>query len=333
MQSLLFEKKNRRFCIAPMMDYTDRHCRFLFRLLFPNAFLYSEMVTIGAVLYGNRDRFLRYSSEEQPLALQLGGSEPGAMALCARIAEDYGYSEVNINVGCPSERVRSGAFGACLMAEPYVVAQCVEAMCKSVRIPVTVKTRIGIDDCDDYEYLKNFVSIVKSAGCQTFIIHARKAWLKGLSPKENREIPPLNYAVVYQLKREFPELEIIINGGLKSYESIMSQFEYVDGVMIGREAYQNPFHLLQAYRKIFNVDDALPTRVQIVEKYLPYVCEQLKQGVYLQHVARHMMGLFQGVPGARKWRRYLSEHLSKEDTDESVIVEALNIMRHKDDCS
>lgn len=330
MEHLNTKHIDRRFCIAPMMDCTDRHCRYLLRLMFPKALLYTEMVTTGAILFGDRDRFLGYSLQEQPLALQLGGSEPEAMAACARIAEDYGYNEININVGCPSERVQSGAFGACLMEEPDTVAQCVAAMCKSVRIPVTVKTRIGINDCDDYEYLKRFVSIVSSGGCDTFIIHARKAWLKGLSPKENREIPPLNYTSVYQLKCDFPRFKIIINGGLVSCELIMQQFNYVDGVMIGREAYHNPYHLLEAYRKIFYIQNEMPTRAEIVKKFLPYICVQLQQDVYLKHTARHMLGLFQGMPGARRWRRYLSEHIFQKDADESVIVEALNIVSHLD---
>ncbi len=307
-----------------MMDWTDRHCRYLLRLIFPEALLYTEMVTTGALLYGDKARFLQYSAEEHPLALQLGGNEPQAMADCAQLAEQWGYDEVNINVGCPSDRVQSGAFGACLMAQPDTVAACVAAMREAVTIPVTVKTRIGIDDCDDYDYLYNFVTTVAQAGCNTFIVHARKAWLQGLSPKENREIPPLQYASVYRLKQELPHLTVVINGGIKTSSQLLSQLDHVDGVMVGREAYQNPFALQDVRSKVFAVEPAaLPRRAEIVQTYMQYVQQQLDQGVYLKHMSRHMLGLFQGIPGAARWRRYISEHAYQAGAGVEVLATAL----------
>ncbi|MCG8672936.1 MAG: tRNA dihydrouridine(20/20a) synthase DusA, partial [Pseudomonadales bacterium] len=236
---------NRRFCIAPMLDWTNRHCRYFHRLLTQHAVLYTEMVTTGAIIHGEKDRFLKFNASEHPVAIQLGGSDPKDLATCAKISEDYGYDEVNLNVGCPSDRVQSGRFGACLMADPNLVADCTHSMLEACNIPVTVKCRIGIDDQDEYEDLQRFVEAVKASGVNTFIVHARKAWLSGLSPKENRDIPPLNYERVYQLKREFPDLEIIINGGIQTLEACQEHLNYVDGVMMGREAYQNPFILAQ----------------------------------------------------------------------------------------
>jgi tRNA-dihydrouridine synthase A len=314
----------RRFCIAPMLDWTDRHDRYFLRLISRHAWLYTEMVTTGALLHGDRDRHLAYSTEEHPLALQLGGSDPKDMALCARMAEDYGYDEVNINVGCPSDRVLNGQFGACLMASPELVAECVNAMRASVSIPITIKTRIGIDDQDEYESLRAFVQVNKEAGCEIFIIHARKAWLKGLSPKENREVPPLNYERVYQLKKDFPELEIIINGGLTDLDMALMQLEHVDGVMLGRSAYHQPWLLSEVDLRFYNDAHPVPSRRDIVEQMFPYIEQVLLEGGQLKYVTRHMLGLFHGVPGARPWRRLLSEQAWKEGAGIEVIRMALD---------
>lgn len=313
---------NRKFTVAPMLDWTDRHCRYFHRLLTKQAVLYTEMVTTGAILHGDRDRHLRFNPQEHPLALQLGGSEPQELAECARIAADYGYDEVNINVGCPSERVQKGAFGACLMAEPNLIAECVEAMRSAVPIPVTVKNRIGIDDQDDYAGLHQFVSTVAQAGCQTFIIHARKAWLKGLSPKENREIPPLRYELVYQIKQEFPQLEIIINGGITTLAQCQQHLQHVDGVMVGREAYHNPWMLAQVDPLLYGVDAPCTDRKAVLEELLVYVQAQMEAGVPLNHISRHILGLFQGLPGARGWRRHISENAHKPAMGINLFYEA-----------
>lgn len=307
-----------------MMDWTDRHCRNLLRILFPQSLLYTEMITAAAVLHGDKQRLLAYDAAEHPIALQLGGSVASDMAAAAVVAEDFGYDEVNINVGCPSDRVQSGTFGACLMAKPQIVAECVDAMRKRVGIPVTVKTRIGIDEMEGYQPLKEFVSSVAAAGCEVFIIHARKAWLQGLSPKENREIPPLHYEYVHRLKQDFPTLQIIINGGLLSVENILEQLGFVDGTMIGRQAYQNPYVFIGARREVFNDAGALPSRVEIVREYLPYIQRQLAEGVYLKHMTRHMLGLFQGVPGAKNWRRQLSEQAVQPGAGLDVVEKALS---------
>lgn len=312
---------DRTLTVAPMMDWTDRHCRYFHRLLSPHALLYTEMVTTGALIHGDVDRHLQYNDPEHPVALQLGGSEPVAMARCARLAQDWGYDEVNINVGCPSERVQSGAFGACLMAEPATVADCVKAMRDACDIPVTVKTRIGIDDMDDYDNLFAFTGQVAAAGCETFIVHARKAWLKGLSPKENRDIPPLMYDKVYQLKQDYPALEVCINGGIQESAAVREHLQHTDGVMIGREAYQNPYWLAQLERELFDAEFA-PSRHQVVEQLLPYIEAQLQQGVMLKHITRHILGLFQAVPGAKQWRRHLSEHAHKPGAGPELVVEA-----------
>lgn len=309
-----------------MLDWTDRFCRNFHRLLTKHTVLYTEMVTTGAILHGDRERHLRFDHCEHPLALQIGGSEPAEMAECARIAEGYGYDEVNINVGCPSERVQKGAFGACLMAEPRLIAECVEAMRSAVSIPVTVKNRIGIDDQEDYADLRNFVGTVAQAGCDTFIIHARKAWLKGLSPKENREIPPLRYDLVYQLKQEFPQLEIIINGGITTLEQCQTHLQHVDGVMVGREAYHNPWILAQV-DPLFYADDApFHDRKAALEAFLAYVQTQLDAGVPLNHMSRHILGLFQGMPGARGWRRHISENAHKPGTGVEMLREAMQLV-------
>jgi tRNA-dihydrouridine synthase A len=314
---------DRRLCVAPMMDRTDRHERHFLRLLSRRVLLYTEMITTGALLYGDRERFLAFDPREHPVALQLGGSEPAAMAACARMAEEYGYDEVNINVGCPSRRVRSGAFGACLMAEPEAVAACVDAMGQAVQIPVTVKTRIGIDERDSYEHLYHFVSRVAEAGCRTFILHARKAWLNGLSPKANRTVPPLRYEMVYRLKQELPALEIVLNGGVRTLDEAHSHLGQVDGVMIGREAYQNPYLLAEADSRIFGESRAAASREEILEAFIPYVVSQLAQGERLHRIIRHILGLYQGIPGAKTWRRHLSEHAHRPGGGAEIIRQAL----------
>lgn len=313
----------RRLSVAPMLDWTDRHCRYFLRLLTRHALLYTEMVTTGALLYGKGD-YLAFNDHEHPLALQLGGSDPEALARCARMAEQRGYDEINLNVGCPSDRVQNGQFGACLMAERQRVADCIDAMRTAVSIPVTVKTRIGIDDQDSYEFLKEFIqTVAERGGCDTFIIHARKAWLSGLSPKENREIPPLDYPRVYQLKRDFPALTLVINGGIKNLDEALLHLEQVDGVMIGREAYQNPGILTLADSRIFGSADPFSQMTGVVEAMLPYIGRELAQGTYLGHITRHMLGLFQGIPGARQWRRHLSENAHKPGAGIAVVEQAL----------
>jgi len=302
-----------------MMDWTDRHDRYFLRLISRHAVLYTEMVTTGALLHGDTHHLLRFDPAEHPVALQIGGSDPGEMAAAARLGADAGYDEININVGCPSERVQRGAFGACLMAEPALVGECVAAMRAAVDVPVTVKTRIGIDDRDSYEELVEFIARLRDAGCETFIVHARKAWLKGLSPKENREIPPLDYERVYRLKREFPELEIIINGGIRTLEECDQHLEYVDGVMLGREAYHNPYLLAEVDRRLYGDVHDVPTRHEVLEALYPYVARELDAGVHLGHMSRHILGLFQGLPGARKWRRYLSENAHREGAGLEVL--------------
>lgn len=312
----------RKVCIAPMLDWTDRHERFFLRLISQKVVLYSEMVTTGAILHGNRKKVLDFNSEEHPIALQLGGSDPQALATCAKIGESWGYDEINLNVGCPSDRVQVGKFGACLMAEPHLVADCIASMRESVNIPVTIKHRLGIDDLDSYELLFNFVETVSKAGCNVFIVHARKAFLKGLNPKENRDIPPLIYDRVYQLKQELPHLEIIINGGIKTLDDIKEHLKQVDGVMIGRAAYENPYLLATIDQEIFGETYPIKTRCEILKEFLPYIEEQQRQGVHLKHISRHLLGLFQGQMGARMWRRYLSEHAHLENASIKTIIEA-----------
>jgi tRNA-dihydrouridine synthase A len=280
------------------------------------------MITTGAILFGDRARFLKYHSLEHPLALQLGGSNPQALAECAKIAADYGYDEINLNVGCPSDRVQSGKFGACLIKEPDLVAECVAAMQAVVNIPITVKTRIGVDDLDSYAYLSQFFTKLMQAGCKVFIVHARKAWLKGLSPKENREIPPLNYPFVHQLKRDFPQLEIIINGGIKSYQTIKEQLNHIDGVMLGREIYSNPYILAEVDRDFYGSKDCPLSRYEILEEYKAYIAAELAAGTRLTGITRHLFGLFYGQPGANGWRRYLSENAYKEGGGVEVIEAA-----------
>jgi len=318
------KKISRRLCIAPMMDRTDKHFRYFLRLITKHTLLYTEMITTGAILHGDHGQFLNYSKREHPLALQLGGSNPDELARCTKIASDWGYDEVNLNVGCPSDRVQSARFGACLMAEPELVANCVLAMQKQTHIPITVKTRIGIDERDSYEELSAFIEHVSHAGCQTFIIHARKAWLKGLSPKENREIPPLQYETVYQLKKDYPQLEIIINGGFTSIEQIIEQYDHVDGVMIGRAAYQNPYLLAKVDQLIFQDDYPVKSRHEVLEEFMEYVDQNLAQGIYLSHMARHILGLYQGQAGARLYRRTISEKAYQSGAGLDVLKEAAN---------
>ena len=315
---------NRQLSVAPMMDWTDRHCRYFHRLLSPSALLYTEMVTTGALLHGEKERFLRFNKVEQPLALQLGGSDPFGMSRCAEFAEKAGFKEVNINVGCPSDRVQQGAIGACLMASPSVVAACVNAMRDVVTIPITVKTRIGIDDKDSLNFLLDFIGTVAEAGCDTFIIHARKAILKGLSPKENRSIPPLNYERAYEVKRRFPNLTIVVNGGIKSVADIQRHWQNVDGVMIGREAYHNPFFLADVEQQLF--DQPLIERLNVLHNYLPYVEKQLTEGVSLVNLTRPIFGLFAGQPGGKHWRRHLSEKARIQGAGPEMLLAAYEAM-------
>ena len=317
------QRPHRAFCVAPMLDWTDRHCRYFYRLMSAHALLYTEMVTTGAIIHGNQPRFLQFNQEEHPLAFQLGGSNPVDLATCAKIVEQYGYDEVNLNVGCPSDRVQNGMFGACLMAKPELVAKCVAVMRKAVSIPVTVKSRIGIDEMDSYQELVHFIETVAEAGCETFIVHARKAWLQGLSPKQNREIPPLRYDLVHQLKQEFPHLEIILNGGITRLEMAQEQLQYVDGVMLGREVYQRPYILSAVDEQFFKANHAVKSRQEVVFELIPYIQRQLKEGVRLNSISRHILGLFHGIPGAKGWRRYISENAHKPDADENVILQAL----------
>jgi len=311
--------------VAPMMDWTDRHCRYFHRLLSPSALLYTEMLTTGALLHGDRQRLLSFDNAEQPLVLQLGGSNPEAMAACALFAQQAGYQAVNINVGCPSDRVQNGRIGACLMSEPKLVAECVAKMRERVDIPITVKTRIGIDNHDSVEFLMNFIGIIAEAGCKTFIIHARKAILNGLSPKENRTIPPLNYQRAYQVKDMFPDLSIVVNGGIQAVNEIPQHWEQLDGVMIGRAAYHNPFLLADIEHQLFS--QPLLDREKVLFDFIPYVEKQLVMGVSLQSMTRHILGLFAGQPGGKYWRRYLSEHARIKGAGPEVLLKALQAMR------
>lgn len=317
---------DRRFTLAPMMEWSTSDCRTFWRLLTKKAVLYTEMVTTGALLHGDKSRFLDYNACEHPLALQLGGSDPVALAECARIAEDWGYDEVNLNCGCPSDRVQNGMIGACLMAEPELVADCIANMQKAVKIPVTVKHRIGIDDMEDYAGLVNFVSTIAATGCTTFIVHARKAWLKGLSPKENREVPPLQYDKVYQLKEDFPHLEIIINGGITTLEQSQNLLGHVDGVMVGREAYSNPYLLAQVDQKIYGDGRPVISRDEVMLAFIDYCNEQLARGARLNHLTRHILGLYQGLPGARQFRRIISEQAHKPGAGIDVLQRALEAL-------
>jgi tRNA-dihydrouridine synthase A len=309
-----------------MMDWTDRHDRMFLRLISKNALLYTEMVTSAALQHGDAAYLLKYHAAEHPVALQLGGSDPEQLAFAARLGEQAGYDEINLNVGCPSDRVQSGTFGACLMANPALVADCVAAMREAVDVPVTVKCRIGIDDQDDEPFLLRFVETVAAAGCKTFIIHARKAVLKGLSPKENREIPPLNYERVFSIKKQFPELCVVINGGIQSLELAQQLLGSVDGVMLGREAYQNPFVLHEVDQRFYSADPKHLTRKDYLTAYLPYLQEELESGTPLNHMTRHLLGLFKGVPGGKQFRRHLSENAHKKGAGVEVVTAALALV-------
>lgn len=314
---------NRRFTTAPMMEWSDSHCRQFWRLLTKEAVLYTEMVTTGAIIHGNRDRFLAYGEEEHPIALQLGGSNAQELAQCAKYAQEWGYDEVNLNVGCPSDRVQNNMIGACLMGHPQLVADGIKAMQDVVGIDVTVKHRIGIDNQDSYPELVNFVDTIARTGCKTFIVHARKAILQGLSPKENRDIPPLKYDWVYQLKQDFPDLEILINGGLNQFDQMQQQMNHVDGVMVGREAYHNPYIMAEVDNVFYNRNTNIRSRHQVIEDFLPYIEEQLSKDIYLSHITRHILGIFHGQPGARQFRRYISENAHKRGSGIEVIETAL----------
>lgn len=309
-----------------MMDWTDRHCRYFHRLLTPSAVLYTEMVTTGAIIHGDTGRFLAFNEKEQPVALQLGGSEPEDLATCAQIAQQRGYDEVNLNVGCPSDRVQRGRFGACLMLEPELVRDCMSAMIEAVDIPVTIKTRLGVDDHDSYQYMSDFVGRVAESGCTVFVMHARKALLAGLSPKQNRDVPPLHYDWVYRLKQEMPGLEITINGGIDSVEAVKNHLEHVDGVMLGRAAYHTPWLLAECQNQLFD-NKIIKEREDIIESMNTYIERQVHEGVAVKHISRHLLGLFQGLPGARAWRRYLSENAYRDDNNTQLLNQALAAMK------
>lgn len=310
------------FSVAPMLDWTDRHCRYFYRLMSEHAVLYTEMVTTGAIIHGKGD-YLRFNEQEKPVVLQLGGSNPADLAHSAKLAEERGYTEINLNVGCPSDRVQNGMFGACLMEKPQLVADCVKAMKDVVSIPVTVKSRIGIDEQDSYKFLTDFVGTVAESGCEHFIVHARKAWLQGLSPKQNREIPPLDYPRVYQLKQDFSDLQISINGGFTELDVAKSQLEHVDGVMLGRAVYQNPFLLLDVDELFYGQSANTKTPHDIVIEMIPYIEEQMALGSNFWHVGRHMLGLFTGRKGAKAWRRHMSENGTGKDVSINVLTDAL----------
>jgi tRNA-dihydrouridine synthase A len=322
------EHQAHRFCVAPMMDWTDRHCRVFHRGLTKRALLYTEMVTADAIIHGDRERLLGFSSAEHPIALQLGGSGPAKLAKAARIGADLGYDEINLNVGCPSDRVQEGRFGACLMAEPDLVAECVAAMLESQPALVTVKCRIGIDDQDAEADLSRFIDVVAATGCRTFVVHARKAWLKGLSPKENREVPPLNYQRVYRLKARRPDLTIIINGGIESIVEAREHLDHVDGVMLGRAAYQNPYILADVDRAIFGETSEPTTRAEALSALLPYADRHLSSGGRLSNITRHVLGLYHGQPRGRAFRRILGERGTQASASTDIVRDAIALVEH-----
>ena len=317
---------SRRFSVAPMMDWTDRHCRYFLRQLSSRALLYTEMVTTGALLHGDARRFLRYHEDEHPLALQLGGSNPDELAACARLAEEHGYDEVNLNVGCPSDRVQNNMIGACLMAHPQRVADCIRAMQDAVSIPVTVKHRIGINGRDSYAELCDFVGTVHDAGCTSFTVHARIAILEGLSPKENREVPPLRYEVAAQLKQDFPDLEIVLNGGIKTLEECQQHLQTFDGVMLGREAYHNPYLLAHVDQQLFALERPVISRADALQRMQPYIEKHLAEGGAMHHVTRHVLGLAQGFPGARRFRQLLSVDVHKTQNPLLLLEQAIELL-------
>ncbi|MBC8013713.1 MAG: tRNA dihydrouridine(20/20a) synthase DusA [Methyloceanibacter sp.] len=315
-----------RFCVAPMMEWTDRHCRYFLRLISRRTFLYTEMVTAEAVLYGNRERVLGFSPEEHPVGLQLGGSDPEKLAQASKIGADYGYDEINLNIGCPSDRVQSGRFGACLMAEPDLVARCVAAMGEAASLPITVKCRIGIDDQDAEASLDRFIDCVAQAWCTTFIVHARKAWLKGLSPKENRDVPPIDHGRVRRLKERRPDLEIILNGGIESLAGAQMHLSHVDGVMLGRAAYADPYLLAEVDRGLFGAVETPPARLDVLDRFTPYVEAELANGARLNQMTRHILGLFHGQPRARAFRRHLAENAHLDGAGIEVLEAARRIV-------
>ncbi|MDF1691070.1 MAG: tRNA dihydrouridine(20/20a) synthase DusA [Zhongshania sp.] len=314
---------DRRFCVAPMLDWSDRHCRVFWRQLSRHAVLYTEMITTGALIHGDQERHLDFSDIEHPVALQLGGSDPEALAVSARMAEQWNYDEINLNCGCPSDRVQNGFFGACLMSRPQLVADCVKAMKDACGLPITVKHRIGIDEQEGYGPLQEFVGAIAEAGTDAIIVHARKAWLQGLSPKENREIPPLNYDLVYQLKQEFPDLEIIINGGIQTLDDASSHLSYVDGIMMGRSAYQTPYLLAEVDERFYQQAAISKTRRDVIHGLFPYIEAELAKGTRLNHITRHILGLFNGQAGGRLFRRHISEHAHRPGAGLEVLSDAL----------
>ena len=319
----------RTISVAPMMDCTDRHDRFFLRLISKNVMLYSEMVATKSALHGDRKKILGYSPEEKPLALQVGGSDKKELAEVAKIAEDMGYDEININLGCPSKKVQKNMFGACLMKEPNLVSECINEMVNSCSIPVTAKTRIGFDDTEDFDYLNKFIMKIKEAGSTTFIIHARKAILKGLTPKQNLNIPKLNYEMVYKIKKENPDLEIIINGGISKIEEIKNHLKICNGVMIGRAIYQNPYFLIEIEREIFNVKEN-PTREEVAEKLLKYLEKEVKLGTKVNHIMRHTVGLYHGQIGSKNWKRYLSDNMMARDSDFQKAKHIMTIVQNNE---
>ncbi|MCL6272106.1 tRNA dihydrouridine(20/20a) synthase DusA [Sansalvadorimonas sp. 2012CJ34-2] len=322
---------SRKLSIAPMMDWTDRHCRYFLRQITHHTLLYTEMVTTGALIHGDRERFLRYHDIEHPIALQLGGSDTGDLAQSCKYAEQWGYDEVNLNVGCPSDRVQNGMIGACLMKEPKLVADCIKSMQDAVSIPVTIKHRIGVNGRESWEELVDFVGQVADTGCKTFIVHARIAILEGLSPKENRDIPPLKYDWAWRLKQVFPDLEIIVNGGITTLDETEEHLQHLDGVMIGREAYHNPWILAEADPRIFGAQKNSFSRNDIIEKMIPYAKNHIENGKHpLNHISRHMLGLFNGLPGARRFRRHLSEHAHKAGSCAELLREAASFCLSED---
>lgn len=314
---------NHKFCVAPMLDWTDRHCRYFLRLISQHAVLYTEMITTGAILHGDTHHHLQMDAFEHPVALQLGGSDPADLAKACVLASRYDYAEINLNCGCPSDRVQNGMFGAVMMKNAQITADCVAAMQDAVDLPITVKHRIGVDDFDSYDFLCEFVEKVAQSGCQSFLVHARKAWLKGLSPKQNREIPELNYQRVYQLKNDFPQLDIIINGGVTTLDQSLEHLEHLDGVMVGREAYTNPYLLATVDQQIYGSNEPVISRQKIAEAFVDYVDNELAKGTKLQAMSRHILGLFHGMPGARQYRRHISENAYKSNASVDVLTTAL----------
>ncbi len=319
----------RKVCVAPMMDCTDRHDRFFLRLISKNVLLYSEMVATKSAIHGDRKKILSYSPEEKPLALQVGGSDKKELAEVSKIAEDMGYDEININLGCPSKKVQKNMFGACLMKEPNLVSECINKMVNSCKIPVTAKTRIGFDNTEDFEYLNKFVLKLKEAGCKTFILHARKAILQGLTPKQNLNIPKLNYEMVYKIKQENPDLDIIINGGISKIQEIKNHLKKCDGVMIGRAIYQNPYFLADIEKEIFNINNN-PTREEVAENLIKYLEKEVKLGTKVNHVMRHTVGLYHGQIGSKKWKRYLSDNMMARDSDFQKAKHIITIVQNNE---